>query len=210
MNYCKCKNTYLVKCPKKCKAPDYWKQGIGALDGGVISNVDNTNKQRLLSNPEFEDAQFWLDRLDTLDADIYMNLINPITEGDNLLYGNGDEYMRLTNDVSSSKSATLNWEEMQYLSFYTRYKFGETTEGTVSLWVFGKKLFFYPSTQLFTNGEQTVTSGDATGTIETLDTVDGYLWYKMTWENTEVKPAISGRWLVEDEGDFEVFWTSVY
>ena len=34
--YCKCKNTYSIKCDKnknnsKCKAPDYWKQGIGSI-----------------------------------------------------------------------------------------------------------------------------------------------------------------------------------
>jgi hypothetical protein len=34
--YCKCRNTYSIKCDKnknnsKCKAPDYWKQGIGSI-----------------------------------------------------------------------------------------------------------------------------------------------------------------------------------
>tara|TARA_R110000803_G_scaffold168782_1_gene231824 strand:- start:1094 stop:1282 length:189 start_codon:yes stop_codon:yes gene_type:complete len=33
--YCKCKNTYSIKCDKnkskKCHAPDYWKQGIGNI-----------------------------------------------------------------------------------------------------------------------------------------------------------------------------------
>ncbi len=34
--YCKCKNTYSIKCDKnnnrnKCKAPYYWKQGIGSI-----------------------------------------------------------------------------------------------------------------------------------------------------------------------------------
>ena len=33
--YCKCKNTYTIngcdKDKKKCKAPEYWKQGIGQI-----------------------------------------------------------------------------------------------------------------------------------------------------------------------------------
>ena len=34
--YCKCRNTYSIKCDKnksnlKCKSPDYWKQGIGSI-----------------------------------------------------------------------------------------------------------------------------------------------------------------------------------
>jgi len=33
--YCKCKNTYSIKCDKgkskDCKAPYYWKQGIGSI-----------------------------------------------------------------------------------------------------------------------------------------------------------------------------------
>ena len=31
--YCKCKNTYTINhCDeKKCKAPKYWKQGIGSI-----------------------------------------------------------------------------------------------------------------------------------------------------------------------------------
>lgn len=32
--YCKCKNIYTIsKCEnnKKCKAPEYWKQGIGKI-----------------------------------------------------------------------------------------------------------------------------------------------------------------------------------
>lgn len=31
--YCKCLNTYTInKCDKKkCKAPEYWKQGIGQI-----------------------------------------------------------------------------------------------------------------------------------------------------------------------------------
>lgn len=31
--YCKCKNTYTINdCDKqKCKAPEYWKQGIGSI-----------------------------------------------------------------------------------------------------------------------------------------------------------------------------------
>ncbi len=29
--YCKCKNTYCINCCKKCKAPEYWKQGIGNI-----------------------------------------------------------------------------------------------------------------------------------------------------------------------------------
>ena len=32
--YCKCKNTYTINhCDeKKCKAPEYWKQGIGRIN----------------------------------------------------------------------------------------------------------------------------------------------------------------------------------
>mgnify|MGYP003635061282 CR=1 FL=1 len=32
--YCKCKNTYSIDCDKynkKCKADEYWKQGIGSI-----------------------------------------------------------------------------------------------------------------------------------------------------------------------------------
>ena len=32
--YCKCKNTYSIKCDKdekKCKSSEYWKQGIGSI-----------------------------------------------------------------------------------------------------------------------------------------------------------------------------------
>lgn len=32
--YCKCKNTYSIECDKdsnKCKADEYWKQGIGSI-----------------------------------------------------------------------------------------------------------------------------------------------------------------------------------
>ena len=32
--YCKCKNTYSINCGKgnnKCKADEYWKQGIGSI-----------------------------------------------------------------------------------------------------------------------------------------------------------------------------------
>ena len=32
--YCKCKNTYSIDCDKynkKCKSPEYWKQGIGSI-----------------------------------------------------------------------------------------------------------------------------------------------------------------------------------
>ena len=32
--YCKCKNTYSISCDKennKCKADEYWKQGIGSI-----------------------------------------------------------------------------------------------------------------------------------------------------------------------------------
>jgi hypothetical protein len=33
--YCYCKNTYSIECKdsqmKGCKAPDYWKQGIGSI-----------------------------------------------------------------------------------------------------------------------------------------------------------------------------------
>ena len=34
--YCKCTNTYSIKCAednmkKECNAPDYWKQGIGRI-----------------------------------------------------------------------------------------------------------------------------------------------------------------------------------
>jgi hypothetical protein len=34
--YCKCTNTYSIKCAednknKNCNAPDYWKQGIGNI-----------------------------------------------------------------------------------------------------------------------------------------------------------------------------------
>jgi hypothetical protein len=55
--YCKCLNTYSIKCAendmvKNCDAPDYWKQGIGriyALDiigqenGEVINQENNYN-----------------------------------------------------------------------------------------------------------------------------------------------------------------------
>jgi hypothetical protein len=34
--YCYCKNTYSIECDKgynkKCKAPEYWKQGIGSIN----------------------------------------------------------------------------------------------------------------------------------------------------------------------------------
>ena len=35
--YCKCLNTYTIKkCDKrKCKQPDYWKQGVGYVGGKV-------------------------------------------------------------------------------------------------------------------------------------------------------------------------------
>ena len=33
--YCYCKNTYSIKCKEEnnrmCKAPEYWKQGIGSI-----------------------------------------------------------------------------------------------------------------------------------------------------------------------------------
>jgi len=32
--YCKCKNTYSIECDKdtnKCKAGEYWKQGVGSI-----------------------------------------------------------------------------------------------------------------------------------------------------------------------------------
>jgi hypothetical protein len=33
--YCKCKNTYSIKCAtnqdKNCNVPEYWKQGIGNI-----------------------------------------------------------------------------------------------------------------------------------------------------------------------------------
>ena len=47
--YCKCLNTYTIdKCKRKrCTAPDYWKQGIGSLNGDEgISNVDNQSAER--------------------------------------------------------------------------------------------------------------------------------------------------------------------
>lgn len=46
--YCKCLNTYTINgCDdKRCKAPYYWKQGIGSIYGGentdVVNNVDTT------------------------------------------------------------------------------------------------------------------------------------------------------------------------
>ena len=38
--YCKCKNTYCIDCCKDCKAPDYWKQGIGDITGKPESEDD--------------------------------------------------------------------------------------------------------------------------------------------------------------------------
>ena len=38
--YCKCLNTYTItKCKqKKCKVPEYWKQGISDIGGKSSSN----------------------------------------------------------------------------------------------------------------------------------------------------------------------------
>lgn len=39
--YCKCKNTYTINNCKDCKAPDYWKQGIGVITGTPSSDDDD-------------------------------------------------------------------------------------------------------------------------------------------------------------------------
>jgi len=48
--YCKCKNTYSIDCDKnnkKCNSPEYWKQGIGSMNNGNISNIVNENNERV-------------------------------------------------------------------------------------------------------------------------------------------------------------------
>ena len=50
--FCKCKNTYTNKdCnfDKKCKSPEYWRQGIGSLTGNGISNVINNSSEVVIS-----------------------------------------------------------------------------------------------------------------------------------------------------------------
>jgi hypothetical protein len=48
--YCKCKNTYSIDCGKgnkKCKADEYWKQGIGSIhNDDHVSNVVNEDTER--------------------------------------------------------------------------------------------------------------------------------------------------------------------
>ena len=45
--YCKCLNTYTInKCDdKRCRNPEYWKQGIGSLgyEESSDENSENTN-----------------------------------------------------------------------------------------------------------------------------------------------------------------------
>ena len=48
---CKCKNTYTDDCPtNNCHYPDYNRQGLGSLIGGVVSNSNNNSSTRTNSN----------------------------------------------------------------------------------------------------------------------------------------------------------------
>ena len=53
--YCKCENTYSIDCRygknKRCKTPEYWKQGIGSIhQSNGVSDVINNDSPRSISN----------------------------------------------------------------------------------------------------------------------------------------------------------------
>lgn len=208
--YCKCKNKYVKKCSKKCNSPDYWKQGIGSLKNNSTSNLSNINRLRYSEYWENFDTYF-TDNASNLSTNYTVEAIDPLATQEN--FKGGNLYSKFESTQAASQSATIASKlGINYISFWSRYKAGESHEANVAFWFWGRKITWVPSTQLWSNGSKVNITSPVTATITDGEIIDGYQWYKLEFVSSltpEEQDVLTGTWTLRmftEAGVLEIFY----